>query len=115
MRVLAEAQSAIVVAQADVLVKALFPPLAVQGEGAADAWRACHGALVALEKALPRESLPQLVQPCRTAVSDAVERTRRHLRQQGGAAVMAAEVCELDHVVWCVVYLYVWSLQSLYY
>ena len=91
VRVLAEAQSAIVVAQADVLVKALFPPLAVQGEGAADAWRACHGALVALEKALPRESLPQLVQPCRTAVSDAVERTRRHLRQQGGAAVMAAE------------------------
>ena len=88
---LAEAHSPVVIAHADVLFKALFPPLATEGEGAVAAWGACHGALVALEKALPREALPGLVQPARTAVADAMERTRRHLRQQGGAAVLAAE------------------------
>lgn len=88
---LAEAHSPVVIANADFLFKALFPPLATEGEGAVAAWGACHGALVALEKALPREALPGLVQPARTAVADAMERTRRHLRQQGGAAVLAAE------------------------
>merc|ERR1712091_775278 len=88
---LAEAHSPVVIANADFLFKALFPPLATEGEGAVAAWGACHGALEALEKALPREALPGLVQPARTAVADAMERTRRHLRQQGGAAVLAAE------------------------